>query len=58
MRIDVIHSAHDGGYYAEVWLESTGVTLHTTAVYPSAAAARAATRAWIEARCVHPGVQS
>lgn len=48
MRIEVVYSLDDGGWYAEVVDATTGRTLHTTAVLGSKRLARAAASKWIE----------
>jgi hypothetical protein len=47
MRIHVIRSPDDGGWYAEVWWELTGKTEHTTRVYPTDEQSRKAALRWI-----------
>lgn len=39
VRIEVVYSPHDGGYYAEVWGIASGRELRATQVYSSAAEA-------------------
>lgn len=47
MRIDVIYSRDDGGWYAEVYVTVTGRTEYTSRVYATKDAARRAAERWI-----------
>lgn len=46
--IDATYSAHDGGWYAEVYDRVTGKTEHQTRVHPSENDARIDARYWAE----------
>jgi hypothetical protein len=35
VRIQMIHSPHDGGFYCEVYDPETGAELYSTRVYPT-----------------------
>jgi hypothetical protein len=46
VRIEVVQSSLDGGYYAEVWETDTGREVRSTEVYRTAGEAIGAARKW------------
>lgn len=48
MRYEVIYSADDGGWYAEVYDSVTGKTIHTTAVFATRYQAIKEVKDWVK----------